>query len=506
MRLGRVRRGPGTRRASVAVAAVAATLTAWNPAAATELETACSADNAVVPRMVECDFRITEPVNPDSIVMTANGETLVEAAFEPFSSSGRASAWLYLIDVSNPARAGTVRENAEFVTSQLALASERRLMGVSTFASQLDSVLPIAAIHHDRDAQMSEIRAEGVATEFFANTLEAIKQLDAAEADRKVLVIMSDGKAEDTAYSLDDVVEAAREADITIIGLGYAETASQTPSLQSIRRLAEETGGTSRDVVAGASLPDRFASTLVRYIENGGAIRAPLADQAGDVLIGLDVTLPSGAVLTASQTVAVSQVAPDVEPVEPTFLSRIYGVFGAQDWAAANPALAVLLLLLPILLVAVIVGLLVSRRRGDGQDMPEPPESTQPIDPIEDETPVTSIVGEAEEAAAAPTRTVSTTKGGAFGYFEVVGNERTRFPIDTQAASIGRHSDNDIQLVNDSVHRHHAHLHVSNEGQATIHDLDTTNGVLVNGQRITTVDLQPGDMIELGEVRLRYMK
>ena len=104
------------------------------------------------------------------------------------------------------------------------------------------------------------------------------------------------------------------------------------------------------------------------------------------------------------------------------------------------------------------------------------------------------------------TRMLTVAQSSAFGHFEVVGHEEMHFPVVQQSMSIGRHSDNDIQLANDSVHRHHAHLHVTPEGDISVHDLDTTNGVIVNGQRVPSATLHDGDMLELGEVRLRLVQ
>jgi pSer/pThr/pTyr-binding forkhead associated (FHA) protein len=35
--------------------------------------------------------------------------------------------------------------------------------------------------------------------------------------------------------------------------------------------------------------------------------------------------------------------------------------------------------------------------------------------------------------------------------------------------------------------------------------LNSTNGTLVNGQAITEIQLQPGDVIELGEMQMEFL-
>ncbi|MEL7048895.1 MAG: FHA domain-containing protein, partial [Pseudomonadota bacterium] len=70
---------------------------------------------------------------------------------------------------------------------------------------------------------------------------------------------------------------------------------------------------------------------------------------------------------------------------------------------------------------------------------------------------------------------------------------------------LGRHRDNDICIANHSVHRQHAVILQDSDGQFAIRDLGTKNGIVVNNVRCSQVKLNDGDVIELGEVRLRYV-
>jgi hypothetical protein len=67
--------------------------------------------------------------------------------------------------------------------------------------------------------------------------------------------------------------------------------------------------------------------------------------------------------------------------------------------------------------------------------------------------------------------------------------------------TIGRRADNDIVLSDRAVSGRHARIHLA-QGQATVQDLDSTNGTLVNGRRISTHPLADGDMISIGNYRL----
>jgi pSer/pThr/pTyr-binding forkhead associated (FHA) protein len=62
---------------------------------------------------------------------------------------------------------------------------------------------------------------------------------------------------------------------------------------------------------------------------------------------------------------------------------------------------------------------------------------------------------------------------------------------------IGRSSDLDMVLVEDMVSRKHAKI-VTDEVGVTIHDLGSTNGTFVNGEKVASLKLKDGDRILVG--------
>jgi pSer/pThr/pTyr-binding forkhead associated (FHA) protein len=71
--------------------------------------------------------------------------------------------------------------------------------------------------------------------------------------------------------------------------------------------------------------------------------------------------------------------------------------------------------------------------------------------------------------------------------------------------TIGRTADNNIQIDAPNVSRHHAVLLASDE-HCRVEDLDSTNGVLVNGHRVTRQTLQDGDTVTIGKTEFRFMQ
>jgi chromosome segregation ATPase len=69
--------------------------------------------------------------------------------------------------------------------------------------------------------------------------------------------------------------------------------------------------------------------------------------------------------------------------------------------------------------------------------------------------------------------------------------------------SIGRTPDNDLQLDAKFISRHHAVILVG-PVNTVIEDLNSTNGVQVNGRRITRQTLRDGDQIAIGRAHYRF--
>jgi len=75
-------------------------------------------------------------------------------------------------------------------------------------------------------------------------------------------------------------------------------------------------------------------------------------------------------------------------------------------------------------------------------------------------------------------------------------------PLQNGTYSLGRAEDNSSVIAHPSVSSHHCELTVTDFG-VSIKDLGSANGTLVEGQPVEEATLQSGQMLQLGEVRLR---
>jgi hypothetical protein len=69
---------------------------------------------------------------------------------------------------------------------------------------------------------------------------------------------------------------------------------------------------------------------------------------------------------------------------------------------------------------------------------------------------------------------------------------------------IGRAAGCELHIDSSSVSRHHA-LILAGTREAIIEDLNSTNGVIVNGRKVTRQVLSDGDILTIGDIQFRYV-
>ncbi len=79
------------------------------------------------------------------------------------------------------------------------------------------------------------------------------------------------------------------------------------------------------------------------------------------------------------------------------------------------------------------------------------------------------------------------------------------FPLLDKRIVIGRGEDCDLPVNDTSVSRVHAEIHAIDGGQWEVVDRDSSNGVRVNGVELKRAILDAGDVVELGDVQLKFV-
>jgi pSer/pThr/pTyr-binding forkhead associated (FHA) protein len=84
------------------------------------------------------------------------------------------------------------------------------------------------------------------------------------------------------------------------------------------------------------------------------------------------------------------------------------------------------------------------------------------------------------------------------------GNQTLKFPLTRNIMTIGRETENDINIRSRFISRFHARI-VNDRHGCTIEDLDSCNGLSVNSRKVARKALHSGDRINLGRIQLKYI-
>jgi pSer/pThr/pTyr-binding forkhead associated (FHA) protein len=81
----------------------------------------------------------------------------------------------------------------------------------------------------------------------------------------------------------------------------------------------------------------------------------------------------------------------------------------------------------------------------------------------------------------------------------------TEFTLEDDRLTIGRAVDAGISVNHNSVSRIHCEVHALGDGRFEVIDMDSSNGVRVNGTDLRRGIIEPGDVIELGDVQFKFV-
>lgn len=379
----------------------------------------------------------------------------------PWTAGSGSIALLVLVDTSDPGRAAVVRRNAAQIVHLVDAAPGYVRFGLARFDTRFRMLAPVGDNRDAVKAAAKGLAARGATTELYRHTLTAVEEVAKADAARRAVLILSDGRAEDTAYGHADVVNAARAAGVVIYAFGYSRTVGGTRAFQSLIRLAQETGGLFVPAGRDLALPDDFPHRLFAALSAGGTATVDLGPAIRAAREGpqiLHISIKRGGLGPAAARLTVT-LPPAAIPVR------------ALAFVTA-PENRLLVIGAGIVLIAclVLVGRVLQRRAAARRDR---------------------RFAEAERAAPQ-------------AYLEFLDDSERRIPIGAAALRIGRNADNDVRLNNTSVSAYHAEIQRRRDGTFIVTDLDSLNGVTINDEPVDVGMLTDGDILDLGEIRFRF--
>ena len=117
--------------------------------------------------------------------------------------------------------------------------------------------------------------------------------------------------------------------------------------------------------------------------------------------------------------------------------------------------------------------------------------------------PVTISIVRDEQLSTGTLRVESSTAEGRVSWRGVLDIEGKRHPLVTSRTVIGRGSDADITISDAGTSRKHVEILWDGE-RAMVRDLQSTNGTLLNGQRVTEAGLAPDSTVTIGRTDIVF--
>lgn len=388
------------------------------------------------------------------------------------------TAIYFLIDTSIPMKKGFKKGILPLLSDMERIKQPKEKWIVSYFDNDLHVIYDDEKTNSDIVANILPlISVQGQRTELWRNTQVALKDLSQRVSPRKILVLLSDGDAEDTsAYTREDVITMANDAGIRIASLSYRDTIGT----QNLRKISEETAGAfwKADKVSQQLTLD-FYREFMRFVRSQGHVIVP-SDLIHPTKTGkqdLNITLEHGVKISLlSITVDTEKIVPPkpkptpkvkVKPIAATPVKSDMQVF-FDKYKLYLAAAAVLLLLLLLFFLL--------RKKEE---------------PILDEAEET-IVNNAPEADEKTK--VSPSVG--LAYFESLDGKK--YKIYKLPSNIGKSPSNDVIIDGQYISRQHATI-FHKDGYYYITDNNSANGVKINGKKISTPErIENGIKVSFG--------
>lgn len=426
-------------------------------------------------------------------------------------------AWMVIIDSSNPARRKTVEACVSEAATFLSKVPKGDAVMIASLARDLNVAAGFDSTRELSKTALATIKADGDAaltTLIFQNVKQAlVDQLSKRTEARKCVVLFTDGKDETPgggAARRDELIAEAKKLGIAVHTLGFAEKATEMNYFADLKDVSLQTDGLHIPaVIATHMLPGNTWDTLIGVMHGGGkavldlAALTEVADaelqlktasgKTAKVVISKDVvakalpelpdpkpepgTAPSAATApsTTPKPSPQSVGKPKAEPEKPVLPVWAWGVIAA------------------VALALLIFAIISSKRRA-----------------AEEEKKAAALRGaqakELERMLAEPEvpTIVPAPVPAPLAFLEMCDATQTRHPLTIKGVKIGRGSHNDIVIGNDSVSGSHCVLSLRNE-EWMVADLKSGNGVLVNGKQVSQATLRPNDVIELGDIKMRFL-
>ena len=344
-----------------------------------------------------------------------------------------------------------------------------------TFDDESRLILPRTSDPQALRQALSQVAISGRFTALHDALYDASRYLRDVPAERRAVLLLTDGKDENSALKLEDGLSVAREHVIPVLAVGVGRRVQE----RSLRRIAKLTSG--HYVSADAATAAGIAAAILEL--------PPRA---------LDAPAPA---ISPSPRPA-PQRSDELEP-PPRFRTDLLLLWGILSLGLVLSAGALVLRLR-------------SRRAARcpacGRELRGPEEPCPDCEVRhQHEAAAESSAGDGFETLLSRVDELGQLAGGTVVLTTsptlTIRNGPSAGAVfnlaQTSAMSIGRGPGNEIVLPDEAVSSQHCRIRPE-AGRFVVHDLESTNGTFVNERRVTRHMLSEGDVIRLGETWLEF--
>jgi Mg-chelatase subunit ChlD len=449
------------------------------------------------------------PQQAQELTLLENDEPTVTAReIKAFGLTRRSLALLLCVDISGTMHRGKgqapLRDVKDALLDFIARLRPQDRVALMTFGTESREVSgfddDLEHIKHQIRSLQAETRGNTLLYDALYDALDTFLG-DATLPKRRRIVVISDGKDEDSTATQDSVVTKSVEQAVAIDAIGYGRIEEQYA--ESLKGLARRTRGqfvNARPAVI--SLPNALSrifnyltahTSLVVYFDQ--PFRSKLrTDTAGIAWPRADRRDEIRADIPRS---AKKPPQPETEPPEESL------------WA--NPLLWGLLLAGLLAGLLVVISLVSRRKPSDEKRVAPLPEMAPRLTPVPERKPATAprpnpvLVQKTAPAQARKTQVGGYFPAPAAGQPAVVlegveGPAKGRaFSLEKAIANIGADAANDLRIDDEFLSARHAQLRYE-QGSLYLSDLGSHNGTFVNDTRLDerAVSLKHGDRIRVG--------
>ena len=458
------------------------------------------------------------------------GDVLELEQVGPFAESEESTWYAFLVDVSksiSPAVMGEIRHALNRWIDDL---DPGDIVSLSAFGDEVEALADLESDVEMLTAAVTRLRPTGDRTRLHDALGQMLRSLKRYREDlprRRVIVLLSDGKDEGSALTIDDILTRAERDPVPIYTLGFSNLLEpeRSQQLKTLARLSTNTGGIFREV-DGDAVGESYDAVRQAI---GGAwyaqLRCPNCVSDNNLsVVQARFEAADGTQVRDEMPLRRIRLSPELAPPPTETQAPMESLPVSRPVAIGIGALIAGL-------VALAIVLLVRRSRhrraetAAGEDAHDDASAAQGSIPAADadaDADADAAIqpwGEeppAEEADDVASRSKFTPRPAKLDppfinmRFTILAGARSGQDCELQLvdrARIGREPDCEVVLEEDESISS-AHIELSRSGDGVVaRDLESTNGTLLNGNPLLgRRRIEAGDRLTLGETTLRVLE